>query len=557
MRNRNSAIYSFRDSKSNYKITNSCKDKILKNLFLNNLNKVSQNNIVLIKNLNNTYRNYEKNINQKDSKIANNLFHIGKNRVINMRNKIKYSEKLLRQYEEEYGFNSAINMNKFINANNNSIPSLLSESKAQKEKLKNAIEKYKNNNKKNDVDYIIQEYNKKKNKNHYNRYSVSINYKNSMKKLMKIIINENKIQKKIRKLNQLDTLYSAIETVSKREIVNDNKHFKVENKNRELIPFFKDMKKDKKIFNYNYIRNRFKHRKKKNNICLSEERSINRDNITKFSYIKTNFKNDNKMKTFFNQKKNKNNDDKKIIPQILLSTSNSKSNISNIRNSKDLKIENISDISNIESTCTNRKNINFSSSLPNLNHHSKNVKPKKDINYSLNNIFHIDKKRLNLSARTFQKNNEMKPIIHKAINEGKKINKIIKKNYNYLMHKENKTINNFMDILNEQKIDFNNLRKELKLKDSKGIYGKIDEIEIMENNIKKMERHITKKQINIIKSIAKKIINEEILLNKKLVYNVGVENREQRQKYLDLYNMLTKSRYAKRKRKIKQNFTFQ
>ena len=93
MRNRNSAIYSFRDSKSNYKITNSYNDKILKNLFLNNLNKVSQNNIVLIKNLNNTYRNYEKNINQKDSKIANNLFHIGKNRVINMRNKIKYSEK--------------------------------------------------------------------------------------------------------------------------------------------------------------------------------------------------------------------------------------------------------------------------------------------------------------------------------------------------------------------------------------------------------------------------------------------------------------------------------
>ena len=146
----------------------------------------------------------------------------------------------------------------------------------------------------------------------------------------------------------------------------------------------------------------------------------------------------------------------------------------------------------------------------------------------------------------------MRPLIHKTINEGNKINKIIKKNY--LMHKEPKIKNKFLEILDEPKIDLDKLRKRLKLKDSNGIYGKIDEIGIIENNIKKMEKHITKKQINMIKSVARKIIKEDLLLNKRLVYNVGLENRTNRQKYLELYNILTNARH--RKRKIEQDYNF-
>ena len=384
MKYRNSVIYSNRDSK--FSLTNSCNDKMLKNLFLNNLNKISKNNIDLIKNLNNTFRNYQLNLNQKDIKIANNLFNISTNRVINIRNKIKKSEKLFHQYEEQYGFNSAINMSKIIN--NNSNPCLLNESKVKDDFFRNLIHINKNRNKNNDKNAIIEEYNSKK--YNFRRYSANVNYKNDMKqKFMKLIINEKKIQKKIRKIDQLNTLFSAIETIEKKEIINGNKFFKVENKKRELLSFFKDLKKDKKLFNYNYIRNRHKQRKNKNKNCLSEEKSIIRENISKFSHIKSenNIKDYNN-KTLFNLKINKNNDNKKVIPQIFLSTSNSKSNLSNIKNSK---IENLSDISNIESTSKNKKNIIFSSSFPNLNHLSKNTNIKRNINYSLYNISHIEK----------------------------------------------------------------------------------------------------------------------------------------------------------------------
>ena len=76
----------------------------------------------------------------------------------------------------------------------------------------------------------------------------------------------------------------------------------------------------------------------------------------------------------------------------------------------------------------------------------------------------------------------------------------------------------------------------------------------MKNNLEKMKKIITKKEINIIKSINRGMIKEDLLLNKRLIYNVGLENRVNRQKYLELYNVLTKTKH--RKRIIESNYTF-
>ena len=134
MRYRNSINFTLRNSRSGksnqnskYNDTNPYSDRVLKNFFLNNLNRMSRKNIDLIKNLNNTFRQYELNMNQKDIKISKNLFNISVNRVTNIKNKIKLSEQLFRQYDEKYGFNYA---------NNFSSPDLLNESREKKRKNK-------------------------------------------------------------------------------------------------------------------------------------------------------------------------------------------------------------------------------------------------------------------------------------------------------------------------------------------------------------------------------------------------------------------------------------
>ena len=148
-------------------------------------------------------------------------------------------------------------------------------------------------------------------------------------------------------------------------------------------------------------------------------------------------------------------------------------------------------------------------------------------------------------CKSNQTSMEINPIIHKIIKEGKKINEIISNNY--IKYKRTKIEDNMTNILEEEhKMDLEKLRKNLKLKDSKGIYGKINVIEIMDNKIEKMRKIITKKQIKILQSIARAMIKEDLLLNKRLVYNVGIENRLNMQKYLQLYNDLTNTNQRKR-----------
>ena len=198
----------------------------------------------------------------------------------------------------------------------------------------------------------------------------------------------------------------------------------------------------------------------------------------------------------------------------------------------------LSDISYSGINTRNKKKIFFSS------YNRKNKK-------TLFNYSPIEKQKINFSLKIEHKHKEISPIIHETINEGKKIDKMISKNY--IFHKEPKLKNNIFDILDDKKIDLENLRNQLKLKDSNGIYGKINEIQIMKNNLEKVKKYITKKEVNLIKAIDQGMIKEDLLLNKRLIYNVGLENRVNRQKYLELYNILTKTKHRKR---IIESITF-
>ena len=92
---------------------------------------------------------------------------------------------------------------------------------------------------------------------------------------------------------------------------------------------------------------------------------------------------------------------------------------------------------------------------------------------------------------------------------------------------KNKNKNALVPINQDQNSNPKNKKKELDLLNDNG-----DDIEEEKNNKE----------------------NKDKLLNKNLVYNVGLDNRNQRLKYFELYKLLTRSK--NRKRKIEENNTF-
>ena len=502
MRQRNSISYTVKFSRDRINIHRKSNDRILKNSFNNNIDKNLKYNTDFIKNLNNTFRNYELNLKQKDVKITNNLYNISVKKFFDMKNKLKRSERLIKQYSNQFEFFNTKHSNK---ANNISTEKFLLNNKEENSKnyfTPNISEINNNDNNNHQNENKIEQFDKNKKgfekitRSNFKRYSVYYDDKNDAKKFKKIIINEKRIKERMRKIEQLSKLFNEVDMIEKREVIDENKFFKVE-KNISLLRFHKeDLTPRKNIKSAHYRCNLAKNR-----IGLSSDK---RSKLDDFSFSSRNNNN------IINLRK------KHWIRKLIYSPiSRNKNNLNEIN----------SDKSSISSAKKNYSFLNFDSKLS-----------KKYNIYSLVNFSPIRKNKLKLRLNSIQRSESMKPIIYKTIYEGNKINNTIKKNYS--LHKHPKEKNLIVDILNDDKMDLEKLRNNLKLKDSKGINGSINEIQLMENNVKKMENLITKKGINIIRSVVNEMIKEDKILHKNLIYNVGVENRMIRQKYLDLFYQL-------------------
>ena len=498
MRQRNSISYSDKFAMDRINIHQKINDQILKKRFNNNIEKKLKYNSDFIKNLNNTFRNYELNLNQKDIKITNNLYNISVNKLFDMKNKLKRSERLIKQYSNQFEFLNTNHLNKINNINTEKFQLNNKEENSKNVCTPNISEINNTNNNHQDKENKSEHFDSKKKGlekitgSNFKRHSVFYDDKNDVKKFKKIIINEKKIKERMRKIEQLSKLFNDVDMIEKREVIDENKFFKVE-KNTNSLRFHKDNLTPKK----NIYSARYRCNLTKSKTGLSSDKRSKQDNFS-FSPRNNNIINLKKKhwKIYSPISRNK---------SILNEFNSDKSSISNLK-----------------------KNYSF------LNFDSKLFK-KHNI-YSLANLSPIRKKKLKLTLNSIQRNERIKPILYKTIYEGNIINNTIKKNYS--LHKHPKEKNIIFDILNDDKMDLEKLRNNLKLKDSKGINGSINEIQLMENNVKKMENLITKKGINIIRSIVKEMIKEDKILHKSLIYNVGVENRMIRQKYLDLFYQL-------------------
>ena len=275
--------------------------------------------------------------------------------------------------------------------------------------------------------------------------------------------------------------------------------------------------------------------KSKNNLLFIPKTKT----ITYKSFIRSSSAINRTYKTIINK-------NKKNINFISYKTeNNNKSNLNN----------NLTNTSNRITSATN--NIRKINHLTSSSLNSIDIK-KKRLHSSLL-ISSMNKIRYNSTKKARETSKSINYIAFKTINEGNIINYELRRNYS--SHKEQSIILTRKNILSESlnndkiehtdKMDLNKLRSELNLKNSNGLFGKINEIDIMKNDLKKMGKRLSKDYMKILKPIARGIIRQDILANKKLIYNVGIENRKIRKKYFKNFDKLTN---FKKQKKLIENY---
>ena len=137
------------------------------------------------------------------------------------------------------------------------------------------------------------------------------------------------------------------------------------------------------------------------------------------------------------------------------------------------------------------------------------------------NISYISKNNLNSnnnSSLAKSSINKMYPLIENIknlLNDNYKLKDDLKFEYNIITNKINdfKKKKKMKVIKNELNID--KLRKDLNLINVNPI---VDEVDVLMNNVKKMEKIMRKKDINLLMKVAKTVIREDKLANRYLIY---------------------------------------
>ena len=499
-------------------------DKIQKSSFLNSVYLLAEYNKNSLNRLNNAYRNNLISSNGHDIFTDNNLRNIGFQRIRNIKSKIKNSNQLIKKFDDKYIFNRHQNpikknisetniLNNLNKSEDNESLNISSIDKKPKQ-INDINEKCGKINKKptNSKEEILLKSNKNINIRSYfsKNNSAIISKRNSNNNYLLLTKDIEQNSKRIKKFEKLSNLYERINGFIRKEYIarRENKKRRYYSSYREKI----DNTRPKSTINRSkYILWIPKNQSIRNKTCRRCSSAFNTTNETKI------------------------NKKRKITNNI--------SNKSNNYNKSELNY-NFSSTSNMITTGRTRRKINYSASS------SLNSTEMKRIIQSP--FLFSTRNKHNLSKRATETNKEIDFIAYKTINEANKINYEVKKNYS--SHKEPKInikTNSLSELLNDNKIDLSKLRKELKLKDSNGLLAEINEIEILEKDLKKMEKRLSKRRLNILKPIARSTIREDLLLKKRLIYNVGIEHIKYKKKYFKFYDIITS---VKGRNKLVENF---
>ena len=478
-------------------------DKVEKKLYLENINMKNKINSDLLFKLTSTFKSYNFSSDKKDTKIESNLFNIGAKRSLLLRKKMNKVRNLIQDFDNQFSINFDLkNYNK--------------ENALKKEENK---EKYIKEESYSDFDFDLNKINEST-KVIDNGDKILTNKKNFFKEMKKgkIYLKEEKnIENKIIKDNKIIGLYDAFKYY---ELLYNYKYFITE-KDIERLRFNILNKKEKKNLD-NFLKSstlildkykeqcekckndKIKNKKRyKNNINIhiyNKNRSNNNLNIFK---TELNFSNDNNSKktlkrAFSGYSSSYNSKSKLYLTRPTTASTN------NFLKQKSNNNPNLKSNKNIELNLSN-----ISSSNNDIIKPEKKIKTKKP-----QNILLIKRKIESLSSNISSKAKELKleleetyKNIMKEIEDEKKPVKKVKKKMN---------------------INIEKIRTDLNLK-RRG--GGIDENKLIMDNVDKLYKSLPKSHVNLMRSIAKIIINEERRKNKPTIYDDTYDNKKFKEKF--------------------------
>ena len=528
-------------------------DKVEKKLYLENINMRNNINIDLLSKLNNTFKSFSFQSNGNDPKIEKNLLNIGTKRSLLLRKSMTTVKNMIQDFDEQFSINFGI---KNLSQKRKTMGNNLYNKNKLKQTKEESISDYdfnlnKSNNENNDIINNNDDNNYKIN-NKNDNYSENINKDNNndegnsnqllnnnikkfvkeMKKGKKYLKNEQNIKKKLKNEKKIielkncfkyyELLYNYKYFLTEKDILclSFNRRKKMERKDfykylktpRKTLDFFVEKpekckkcenkrKMDKNKYKNNlkiHLFNNFKIKKQNNNIKLFKtELNYNRENKEKYNKLNRALSGYNS--NIIEKNKSYNNSNFKYNKTFSRPTSSSTNKL-NIFNKK----------LNFNSLSLNEKG---ELNLSNISSISKNNSPKliknheEKSNYKPPNILSIKNKIINISQNI------------KANSKKLKIN--LEDTHKNIMKKIEEERKPVKKVKKKMKIDIDKIRADLNLK-RRG--EGIDENKIIMDNVDKLYKSLPKTHVDLMRSIAKIVINEERRKNKPLIYNDTYDN---------------------------------
>ena len=504
-------------------------DKVEKKLYLENINMRNHINMDLLSKLSSTFKSFNFQSHGNDTKIESNLFNVGTKRSLLLRKSMNTVRNMIQDFDNQFSINFDINnITQKQNLNSNKEKNKYSTNKIKEESYS-------------DFDFNL---NKTINENNNKNLTNSKNFFREKKKGKIYLKNEKNIENQLKNEKKIiglkdafkyyELLYNYKYYITEKDILglSFNRRKKMEkNKFEQLIKtpkaksnLFKEkcekcektVKNDRYQYNNNLNIHLFKKSFSDNNMDQID------DNISNINLYKTEL---NKYKAIGTNKKQTSNC-KTILKRALSGKKSEASKKSVINSNSNSKFINSS--SRPTSASTNKfQKFNQKMSLnsllsskkveTNLSYISSNTQPQNQNSYSNHKTKSNSKSKNYLSIK-----NKIKNLSENIISDGDRLKSDLKETYRNVLkiiEEEKKPVKKVKKKIN---VDIEKIRTDLNLK-RRG--GGIDEIKMIMDNVDKLYKSLPKKHVELMRSIAKIVINEDRRKNKPMVYNDINDNR--------------------------------
>ena len=489
-------------------------DKVEKKLYLENINIKSHINYDLLSKLNSTFRSFNFQSGMNDPKIESNLFNIGSKRSILLRRSVNTVRNMIQDFDNQFSINFDFNNEK----ENNNINNIYNKYNYNYKTKQIKEESY------GDFDFNLNKTNEISKDNDINNKIIKNkkNFFKEMKKGKKFLEEEESIERKLKNENNIIGLKNAFKYY---ELLYNYKYFLTEKdilclsfnrrKKMEKIEQSKLLKQPKvKLDNYKEKCEKCEKHRKTDKFKYKNNLNIH---LFQKNFSDSNIKNNNP-----------NTSSKKILKRAFSGISNSngsKSNNNFINNSNSKYSQTITrpttaSAKNFQKS-NNKLNYNLSKGT-NLNINISDISSKYLDNNSIQRIKSA-KSTKNLSIK-----NKIENLSENILTTGDKLKNNLEEAYQNIMEKIEEDKKPVKKVKKKMKINIDKIRTDLNLR----CLGEgFDENQMIMDNVDKLYKSLHKTHVNLMRSIAKILIEEERKKNKPSIYNYTHDKNVFRQKF--------------------------